>query len=201
MPYSNTMFCVSPSNVGNYAAKTGRSISDETAGDRTLTVLNSWDKGNNAITQKVSLPAGSYRVLLDMKYDCANQTNNDGKKVTTASNTNTSLTGVSYNGTTDYRYPDAPNTWQLMVYDFDLDTDTDVTLSLGYSSSASTGAANNTLLYIDNIRLLQKLTNGISEINTPSSSANNAIFNIAGQRMTAPHKGLYIQNGRIKSKR
>lgn len=201
MPYSNTMFCVSPSNVGNYAAKTGRSISDETAGDRTLTVLNSWDKGNNAITQKVSLPAGSYRVLLDMKYDCANQTNNDGKKVTTASNTNTSLTGVSYNGTTDYRYPDAPNTWQLMVYDFDLDTDTDVTLSLGYSSSASTGAANNTLLYIDNIRLLQKLTNGISEINTPSTSANNAIFNIAGQRMTAPHKGLYIQNGRIKSKR
>ena len=88
-----------------------------------------------------------------------------------------------------------------MVYDFDLDTDTDVTLSLGYSSSASTGAANNTLLYIDNIRLLQKLTNGISEINTPSASANNAIFNIAGQRMTAPHKGLYIQNGRIKSKR
>ena len=88
-----------------------------------------------------------------------------------------------------------------MVYDFDLDADTEVTLSLGYSASTSTGAANNTLLYIDNVRLLQKITNGISEINTPSTSANNAIFNIAGQRITAPHNGLYIQNGRVKIKK
>lgn len=197
MPYSSTMFCVSPSSVGNYAAKVGRCVADETCGDRTLTVLNSWDSGSNAITQSISLPAGSYRLLINMRYDCPNQTSNDGTKVTTANNVNASLTGISYNGTTDYRYPDAAGTWQIMVYDFDLDTATDVALSLGYSASASTGAANNTLLYIDNVRLLQKVTSGIDEVATEDNTNEN-IYNVAGQRLSAPQKGLYIKGGKVR---
>lgn len=196
MPYSQTMFCVSPSSVGNYAAKASRSVKDETAGERTLTVLNSWDKGANAISQTVSLPAGSYRMLLDMKYECANQTDNDGTKVTTAANVNTSLTGVSFDATTDYRYPTEANQWQQMVYDFDLDADTDVTISLGYSASASVGAANNTLLYIDNVRLLQKITTGISSVGQTAHAADNAIYNLAGQRLSAPQHGVYIKGGK-----
>ena len=199
MPYSNTLFCVSPSAVGNYAAKTSRRVADEKAGARTLTVLNSWAKGDNAITQQVALPAGSYRLVLDMKYECPNQQSNDGDKVTTTAGVvNTSLTGVSYRGTADYRYPSAANTWEQMVYDFDLDADTDVTLSLGYSVGASTGAANNTLLYIDNVRLLQKVTDGISGVAAGASQGVSAIYNIAGQRITPPQQGLYIQNGKVR---
>lgn len=201
MPYSSTTFCVSPSNVGNYAAKTGRRIADEECGERTLTVLNSWDKGDNAITQGLSLPAGSYRLLLNMKYDCSNQTANNGKTVTTAANVNTSLTGLSYNGTTDYRYPDASGSWQLMVYDFELANATDVVLSLGYSTSANAGAANNTLLYIDNIRLLKKIVTDIDGVAVKDDAADKTIYNIAGQRLSSPRKGLFIQGGKVRVER
>ena len=201
MPYSSTMFCVSPSSVGNYAAKTGRRIADEECGERTLTVLNSWDKGNNAITQTISLPAGSYRLLMNMKYDCANQTANNGKTVTTAANVNTSLTGLSYNGTTDYRYPDTSGSWQLMVYDFELANATDVVLSLGYSTSANAGAANNTLLYIDNIRLLKKIVTDIDGVAVKDDAADKTIYNIAGQRLSSPRKGLFIQGGKVRVER
>ncbi len=157
MPYSSTLYCVSPSNVGNYAAKTTGMMSDETKGERVLTVLNSWDKGNNCIKQTINLPAGTYRLMLDMKYECPNETSNNGSSINTSGgNLNTSLTGISYENTKDYRYPTTANSWEQMYYDITLEKATDVTISLGYSSSASVGAANNTLLYIDNVRLYKK---------------------------------------------
>ena len=157
MPYSSTLYCVSPSNVGNYAAKTTGMMSDETKGERVLTVLNSWDKGSNCIKQTINLPAGTYRLLLDMKYECPNETSNNGTSINTSGgNVNTSLTGISYGNTKDYRYPTTANSWEQMYYDITLEKATDVTISLGYSSSASVGAANNTLLYIDNVRLYKK---------------------------------------------
>ena len=194
MPYSSTMFCVSPSSVGNYAAKTSHMIADDNCGARTLTVLNSWDMGNNAITQSVSLPAGTYRLLLDMKYECANETSNDGKKVTTANSTNTSLTGVAYNGITDYRYPSARSQWEVMVYDFTLDSPTDIVLSLGYGCTASQGAANNTLLYIDNLRLLQKTTTGITNVSNDANA--NKLYNLAGQQVSNSYKGVVVSKGK-----
>ncbi len=201
MPYSSSLFCVSPSSVGNYAAKTSRRVADDAAGQRTLTVLNSWAKGGNAITQTLSLPAGSYRVVLDMKYECANQVDNDGSRVTTSAGVvNSSLTGVSYAGSADYRYPSVANTWEQMVYDFELDAPTDVTLSLGYSVSASAGAANNTLLYIDNVRLLRKTMSGIRVVADGGVRSDGAIYNIAGQRIASPQRGLYIQNGKVRVK-
>ena len=160
MPYSNSLYCVSPSNVGNYAAKTSGMMDDDKKGDRVLTVLNSWDKGNNQISQKIHLPAGTYRLLLDMKYECPNETANNGNAITTSGgNVNTSLTGVKYGSVTDYRYPTVSNTWENICYDITLTQESDVTLSLGYGSSASVGAANNTLLYIDNVRLYKKAAN------------------------------------------
>ncbi|MBQ5506001.1 MAG: hypothetical protein IIT85_02520, partial [Prevotella sp.] len=157
MPYSSTLYCVSPSNVGNYAAKTTGMMSDETKGERVLTVLNSWDKGSNCIKQTINLPAGTYRLLLDMKYECPNETSNNGTSINTSGgNLNTSLTGISYGNTKDYRYTATANSWEQMYYDLTLEKATDVTISLGYSSSASVGAANNTLLYVDNVRLYKK---------------------------------------------
>ena len=155
MPYSQTQYCVSPSDVGNYAARCSRPVRDAQCGNRVLTVLNSWSAGKNTITQDVNLPPGCYRLLMDMRYECTNQTSNDGTVVnTTVGNVNTSLTGVKAGVKTDYRYPSERDTWQQLVYDFTLTDEQDVTISLGYQSSKGEGAANNTLLYIDNLRLL-----------------------------------------------
>ena len=178
MPYSTTQYCVSPSSVGNYAARCSRPVFDsESCGDRVLTVLNSWDTGANAITQDVTLPAGKYRVLLDMRYDCPNQTANSGRVVSTSGgNTCTSLTGVKIGTTTDYRYPSQSATWQQLCYDFELSEPQKVTLSLGFRTSASKGAADNTLLYIDNLRLLVRNNllgdaNGDGTVNVTDVSA------------------------------
>jgi len=201
MPYSQTQFCASPSSVGNYAARCSRPVSDADCGDRVLTVLNSWDKGDNTITQKAVLPAGSYRVLMDVRYECLNQTAASGTAVTTSGgNTNTSLTGVVYNGN-HFAYPQEPNSWEQLFFDFTVaEPQADVTISLGYRASASVGAANNTLMYIDNIRLLaaDDTTTGISQLGASLGSASSALYDLQGRRTLsgdALRKGLYIQNG------
>lgn len=207
MPYSSTMYCVSPSSVGNYAAQCMRPIADDTCGVRCLTVLNSWATGTNRITQKVNLPAGEYRLILDMKHECVNQQTNDGVQITTSNNTNKSFTGVKTSELTDYRYPSENNSWEVLVYDFTLAEEEDVELSLGFSTSASVGAANNTLLYIDNLRLLSK------DSNTPNSISNitfdkNAtdVYTLTGIKILSGHnmnetiqnlpKGIYIIGGK-----
>ncbi len=196
MPYSTTMYCVSPSSVGNYAARCSRPIFDEDCGSRVLTVLCSWDSGANAITQAVKLAKGTYRLLLDMRYECPNETSNNGKVVTTSgNNNNTSLTGVKIGTKTDYRYPSERNTWQQLCYDFTLTTDQTVTLSLGFQASASVGAANNTLLYIDHIRLLASEENetvGIREVGQVQEQ--DVIYDLQGRRTEHPRSGLYVQN-------
>jgi hypothetical protein len=200
MPYSTTMYCVSPSNVGNYAAQCARPMMDDTCGVRCLTVLNSWTSGTNRIVQTVNLPAGDYRLLIDMRYECTNQQSNEGRRILASGNTNTSYTGIKYGTTTDYRYPTKNMEWELMVYDFSLAERCDVEVSLGFSTSASVGAANNTLLYIDNVRLLKKNTNidgGID--NVRYSSAKDAVYSILGVRQQlsqeTPH-GIYIADGK-----
>ena len=199
MPYSTTMYCVSPSNVGNYAAQCARPLMDDTCGVRCLTVLNSWTSGTNRIVQTVNLPAGDYRLLIDMRYECTNQQSNDGRKVIASGNTNTSYTGIKYGSTTDYRYPKANMEWELMNYDFTLAERCDVEISLGFATSSSVGAANNTLLYIDNVRLLKKNTNvddGIANIQSP---AQREVYSTHGIRLQASHEhenGVYIVNGK-----
>ena len=207
MPYSMDLFCVSPSNVGNYAAQTAGLLADDGKGERTLTVLNSWASGQNAITQAVTLPQGQYRLLLNMKYECPNQQKNDGRKVSGSGCTNTSLTGVKIGTTTDYRYPSEPNSWETLCYDFTLDEAQSVTFSLGYQASASVGAANNTLLYIDHLRLLQKTDTGIANPTEVPAAGRQGIYDLQGRKVaptlregkplasTLP-KGIYIIDGR-----
>ena len=184
MPYSSTMYCVSPSNVGNYAAQCARPLMDDTCGVRCLTVLNSWTSGTNRIVQTARLPEGEYRLLIDMRYECPNQQSNDGVRVVASGNTNTSYTGVKYGSKTDYRYPAANNAWELMVYDFSLNRELNVEISLGFTTSAAVGAANNTLLYIDNVRLLSKNTNvpdDVDMLQAPSSLVD--VYSVQGVRV------------------
>ena len=184
MPYSTTMYCVSPSNVGNYAAQCARPLMDDTCGVRCLTVLNSWTSGTNRIIQTARLPEGEYRLLIDMRYECPNQQSNDGSKVIASGNTTTSNTGVKYGSKTDYRYPTENNTWELMVYDFTLTRTTSVEVSLGFTTSASVGAANNTLLYIDNVRLLQKEPDvDTSLYPMEQEAAQEGLYTLTGQKV------------------
>ena len=200
MPYSMDLFCVSPTNVGNYAAQTAGLLADDDKGSRTLTVLNSWAAGQNAVTQTVSLPAGEYRMLLNMKYECTNQQKNDGKSVIATGNTNTSLTGVKIGAKTDYRYPAEPNSWKTMCYDFTLNEAGDVILSLGYQTSTSVGAANNTLLYIDNVRLLQKINTAINLVAKDNIAASDACYDLAGRKIStgklASLPTIYVKKGK-----
>ena len=206
MPYSTAMYCVSPSNVGNYAAQCARPLMDDTCGVRCLTVLNSWTSGTNRIVQSVSLPAGDYRLLIDMRYECTNQQSNDGRRVVASGNTNTSYTGVKYGAITDYRYPTINNEWELMAYDFTLHETTDVEFSLGFSTSSSVGAANNTLLYIDNVRLLKKVSNveeGVSGALQPTKKVD--VYTMSGTRLRTMQsvesatqgldEGIYVVDG------
>lgn len=198
MPYSMTQYCVSPKAVGNYAARCSRPVYDENCGNRVLTVLNSWDSGSNAITQSVTLPAGQYRLLLDARMECPNLTANNGKAVSTSgNNTCTSLTGIKIGTKTDYRYPTEKNSWQQLCYDFELTGEQAVTFSLGFKTSASAGAANNTLLYLDNLRLLTKEedTNGIRQIQSTNASA---AYDLQGRRIQnmAAYHGIYIVKGK-----
>ena len=200
MPYSMDLFCVSPTNVGNYAAQTAGMLADDDKGSRTLTVLNSWATGQNAITQTVSLPAGEYRMLLNMKYECTNQQKNDGKSVVATGNTNTSLTGVKIGTKTDYRYPAEPNSWKTMCYDFTLDEAGDVILSLGYQTSTSVGAANNTLLYLDNVRLLQKINTAVNLAAADKITTTDACYDLAGRKIStgklASFPTIYVKKGK-----
>ncbi len=198
MPYSSTLYCVSPSSVGNYAARTARPVADDSCGVRCLTVLNSWDAGANAIRQTLTLPKGCYRLLVDMKYECSNQTGNDGTTVTTSGgNTNYSLTGVAIGSESHYAYPATANMWNVMPFDFELGEPTEVVVSIGYQSSKATGAANNTLLYIDHVRLLEKITDGIEEVvHNDTRNASKATYNVLGQKLERPMRGIYIQGGK-----
>ena len=198
MPFSQTRYCVSPSSVGNYAARTAQPVTHDGCGERCLTVLNSWDSGANTITQTITLPAGTYRLALDMKYECPNQTANDGRIVTTSGgNDNTSLTGVRIGGKELYAYPKVANTWTVMPFDFQLTEPTEVTFSVGYQSGKSTGAANNTLLYVDHVRLFEKVTDGITDgVRLDPSAHDKAMYNLMGQRIARPAQGIFLQGGR-----
>jgi len=199
MPYSTTLYCVSPSNVGNYADRCGRPIWDEECGQRTLTVLNSWDTGANAITQDVELPEGTYRLLMDARYVCTNEMSNNGHVITAVGNTNTSLTGIQIGDSTDFRFPTQGNAWQQLCFDFELKESQTVTISIGVETSSKVGAANNTLLYVDNLRLMVSDLSDPSSVKDINSSAPSITYDLQGRRIHSGImvRGLYIQNGKL----
>jgi hypothetical protein len=204
MPYSTTMYCVSKN--GNYADQCAAYIMDENVGARCLTVLNSWAAGTNRITQSVSLPAGKYRLLMDVKYLCPNEAVNNVSTITAGANINTSYTGLKIGNNTDYRYPSEKGVWKVMNWDFELDATTTVELSAGYATSAAVGVANQTLLYIDNIRLLTAASSTkIDGVYTHPTSAVD-VYSLTGIRLrsnVAPENatngllpGIYVVGGK-----
>jgi hypothetical protein len=101
---------------------------------------------------------------------------------------------------TDYRYPAEPNSWKTMCYDFTLDEDVDVILSLGYQTSTSVGAANNTLLYIDNVRLLQKKSTAVNLATADNIAASDACYDLAGRKISTgklvSFPTIYVKKGK-----
>jgi hypothetical protein len=161
-------------------------------------VLNSWTAGDNTISQQLKLNPGKYRVLLDMKYECTNEISNDGKKVVASGNTNTSLTGLRYGSTTDYRFPDQRASWQTLCYDFELTEETSVTVSIGFSTSSGVGAANNTLLYVDNVRLLASNENDPTALNAiRATETDGTLYTLSGIKVSQENvqtlpAGIYV---------
>ncbi len=158
MPYSTDMYCVSPSNVGNSASIMAAPAADEACGTRCLSILNSWDTGENAISQTMTLPQGEYKLSFLAQYVCQNEMRhvNDYTISTTGDNTNYSRCGVSFGDTTIYKYPRLANHWETVECPFKLDEEAEVTISLGLETTHGVGAAYNTRLYIDQVRLYSK---------------------------------------------
>ncbi len=206
MPYSFTQYCVSPSSVGNSASIMAEPANDDEAGGRCLSILNSWAVGTNAISQTVTLPAGPYVLAFDMRYTCPNESRRTAPNVvaTTGGNVNTSLCGVEFNGEQYYVMPTAADTWEPQYIDFKLYEPTDVTFRLGLATSANQGAANQTRLYIDDLRLwmpryvYDDVVVGIDDRPRVSSAAATAVYDLSGRRVSdhPAKRGVYISGGR-----
>lgn len=197
MPYSNDIYCVSPSSLGNSTSIKGAPLANMgECGDRCLSVLNSWTSGTNAIQQTVKLPAGEYILTYVMTYTCANEESHNGNVVTAGGNVNTSLCGLSIDGGQDiFWLPETAETWAENAIPFTLGEETEVTISMGLNTTKGVGAANNTRLYIDNVRLYGKkdMADGIQ---TPTPSAPHEYYDLQGRRVATPAQhGIYISAG------
>ena len=210
MPYSFTQYCVSPSNVGNSASIMAVPAAfEEEVGARCLSILNSWTIGTNAISQTIQIPqSGSFALTFDLRYDCANESRHTAPNViaTTGGNVNTLLCGVVAEGKEYYApFPAAAGTWEQMTVPFELSYTADikdVTLRLGLQTTANQGAANQTRVYIDNVRLWQQKETvpvGIRLTPAPSLSKKGeagAMYDLSGRRLSqVPQKGIFIRNG------
>ena len=187
MPYSNDMYCISPSNIGNSACIMAAPATEENAGTRCLRVLNSWDSGVNRITQTASLPKGEYKLSFLAKYVCNDENAHlsDDVITTTGNNINTSLCGLSYGNVQTYRYPRVANGWERIEIPFATETETAVTVSMGFKTTANVGAAGNTCLYLDDIRLYSKQDGGdcISSVGTENGTTPVDVYNLKGIKL------------------
>lgn len=206
MPYSTTMYCVSPSNVGNSASIMAAPATDDACGKRCLSILNSWDSGNNSISQTFTLPKGEYKLSFLAQYVCANEMRhiNDYTITTTGDNLNYSRCGIHFGDTGIYKYPRLANHWETVECPFSLETETQVTVSMGLETTAGVGAAYNTRLYIDQVKLYSKdeIINDVSGILGEADTENVDVYNLqgmklrsnvpAGQATSGLSKGIYI---------
>lgn len=156
MPYSDTQYCVSPSNVGNSASIMSAPARWDDCGTRCLSFLNSWNEGVNRISQDCTLSDGEYKLTFLMSYVCPNEMRKTGNRISATDNDCYSLCGVSFGDTELFVYPTTAHNWEEMVIPFTLDAATTVRVSLGLRSTAQMGAANNARIYLDNIRLWRK---------------------------------------------
>lgn len=208
MPYSRDMYCVSPSNVGNSASIMAAPAADENAGTRCLSILNSWDNGSNGIRQTVTLPAGEYKLAFLAQYVCANEMAHlaDDVITTTSDNVNYSLCGISFDDTQIFRYPRVANNWEWIEIPFVLDNETEVSVNMGLKTTTNVGAANNTRLYLDDIRLYSKTQGGtcISSLSMENGNELTDVYSLQGIKLRSRihlsqatqglPEGIYIVN-------
>lgn len=214
MPYSATTYCVSPSNVGNSASIMAAPARFPESGTRCLSVLNSWDNGSNALTKSITLPSGTYKLTFLARYACDNESRHVGSDqiTTTSDNVNYSLCGVKFGDTEVFRYPQTANNWERIECPFVLEGTTKVTVSMGLRTTANVGAANNTRLYLDDVRLLGKDMGEIEPEPDAVTSIGKAqdttvdIYNLQGIKVRSGvnatsmddslPKGIYIIGGK-----
>lgn len=217
MPYSFSQYCVSPSSLGNSASIMAVPAAfEEEAATRCLSILNSWTVGTNAISQQVTLPAdGRYAMTFDLRYDCANESRRTADNViaATGGNVNTLLCGVVADGQEYYApYPTASATWTEQRIEFDATAAQPITLRLGLATTANQGAANQTRLYIDNVRLWQQqdVNVGIHRINDAApngqsvngKSVNSKWYDLNGRHVPSPlPHHVYVINGQKVAKK
>lgn len=184
MPYSATMYCVSPSSVGNSASIMAEPAFFDSCGERCLNILNSWSAGQNRISQTISLPAGEYKLVFLMQYTCPNESRRSGQYITTTGgNINRTLCGVSYGETEQYLYPTLANCWEEMECPFTLEKRSDVCISMGLETSDGQGAANNTRIYIDRVRLLHRgeyIPDGLGELLQEDTDKPVDVYDLRG---------------------
>lgn len=230
MPYSFDRYCVSPSNVGNSTSIMAppATFADE-AGTRCLSMLSSWTMGTNAISQDITLPTGKYILRFNYRYTCPNESRRTAANVisTTGGNVCTSLCGFEVSGETDrvfiqrdgedeqaypgtpcYSFPTEQDTWQQAAYRIHVaGPQATITLRFGVSTTANQGAANQTRIYADNVRLIKLRYSGTG-LTTPSASnetrANAAVYDLSGRPVRNTNgnnchptgkRGIYISNG------
>ena len=179
MPYSTTMYCVSPSTVGDSASIMAAPATDDACGKRCLSILNSWDSGNNSISQTFTLPKGEYKLSFLAQYVCANEMRhiNDYTIATTGDNLSIPL-----------RHPFRRRNIQISGWPaignrgmpFSLEAETQVTVSMGLETTAGVGAAYNTRLYIDQVKLYSKdeIINDVSGILGEADTENVDVYNL-----------------------
>lgn len=202
MPYSTTMYCVSPSSVGNSASIMAKPAADDSCGTRCLSVLNSWTSGVNRITQQVTLPEGEYKLTFLAQYVCTNEMRhvNDYTISTTGDNINYSLCGISINDNDNFLYPTLANNWESLECPFTLDEETDVTISMGLKTTEAVGAAYNTRLYLDQVKLWSKqdVTTAINDIQTNDDNTTVDVYNIQGIKLRSNVPSAQATNGLLR---
>lgn len=211
MPYSFTQYCVSPSNLGNSTSIMAPPAAfEDKVGERCLSILNSWTTGVNAISQEVELPSnGRYRLTFDMFYTCPNESRRTAPNIITSTggNVNISLCGLCVQGEEYYLFPSQPNMWEEQCIDFDCTTNNMdghplISLRLGLQTTANQGAANQTRIYVDNVRLWQlteREFDVIGDVQTRPDVPFDSMhfFDLTGRRVSRPMSGkVYITEHR-----
>ncbi|MBQ1973542.1 MAG: hypothetical protein II222_04270, partial [Paraprevotella sp.] len=117
--------------------------------------------------------------------------------------------GLRIGNETFYYYPSVSNNWERISCAFTLNESTKVTLSMGLRTTQAVGAANNTRLYLDDIRLWQKpapVVDGIKDILPYSPSNLVDVYTLQGlcirsqvtegKALHGLSKGVYIVGNR-----
>lgn len=142
MPYETILYVKGNNTAGGQAVAAPSNGSSVTVDNENLLFVEAnWcENAVLGVQQTIPLPAGTYRLTFD-------------SYVTTTLENASSLCGISYGETTDYKWPASTNTWTNNEIEFVLDEQTNVTISMGYKKTANVGGGSSAFLFVDNLKL------------------------------------------------